>query len=1129
LALFVHVYWCYPFAAYLFDRLKKHNHESIREKKTSEGVTMGKRILIGALMCALVLFLNVAGFSQESAVKGNLGGTVVDSTGAVVTGAKVTLTGATGSETTTSDNEGNFMFTRLIPGSYSVKVEKQGFKAANVKGVEVSIGRTSSLRLQMAPGATTETVEVTADAITVDTMSTANGANLSDSFYAAVPVPRNVSGLFYVAPGVADGGGTGRSNPSISGGSGLENLYIADGVNITDAAYGGLGIFTRQYGSVGSGINLSFIKEVQIKSGGFEPQYGQATGGVVQLVTKSGGDKFHGALEAFGAPREAQASHPSIDTLRNRKIGTDLLTSGGPASGLGVGPGSYDVNFEVGGYVPHIKNLYFFGSFNPNLNTDYSVPPQFAGSPLIQPIRTPVGLFTLQNGKPIYARAWTNSYAGKLTYRINDKNTFETSVFGDPTTTNNSAFRVVNAQNRTVYSNQSYQTRNFVGRYNGTMSPTWLINASMSWNHNDFTENAQNPNVFNITNATTSGLSQTLQGLGFMENHNTDNFAYTVDTSKSFHFGGQHTFMVGFNNQLLNYDDIKSRTGGFFAVPDLGARNAAIYGCAAPTGDPSCPLGFKMNAQYTLSARPACTLCPFMTPLAGGPPVHVAASLSRAEYGPPTVQTEGKYYAAYINDVWTINKYVNVSLGLRGEQYRMAGTAIHYTFTDNWAPRLGLVVDPKGDRKSKIYANFGRYNYQMPLDAAIRSLSNELDIGGLRFAPASTGGNVDINPDGSINIIPDAAHVMNGLAGGTGAGASVSFQSTTGFANGTRMQYEDEWIAGYERDFGHGVIFSARYVDRRLRRIVEDMSGISPEAFNIGAFNQIYLIGNPKSNTDVFTNIKKPLVQAQSAANSLACTTAGGVVGDTDQNGFPYFNGLQACFTDFTGGDAVADGLPDGFANPVRNYQAVEIEMNKSFSKGWLMRANYRIARLQGNYEGAFRNDNGQTDPSISSLFDFTPGVLGLLGDQFANGPLNTDRRHVVNGFFSYSFDRSRLKGLTLGTGIRVQGGTPISEFGNHPAYGNAGEVPFGGRGKLGRTPVNGQVDLHSEYVRKLSERYSLHLAADLFNVSDSQPIRSFDQNRDLSFQAPNSNTDFQSITGYQNPFYARFGVKVQF
>src|SRR5215475_1725926 len=101
---------------------------------------MGRRILISVTACALFLFLGVAGMAQESAVKGNLGGVVVDPTGAVVPGAKVTLTGPTGNETVTSDGEGNFLFTRLNPGIYNVKVEKQGFKATDAKGIEVAIG-----------------------------------------------------------------------------------------------------------------------------------------------------------------------------------------------------------------------------------------------------------------------------------------------------------------------------------------------------------------------------------------------------------------------------------------------------------------------------------------------------------------------------------------------------------------------------------------------------------------------------------------------------------------------------------------------------------------------------------------------------------------------------------------------------------------------------------------------------------------------------------------------------------------------------------------------------------------------------------------------------------------------------
>jgi hypothetical protein len=262
--------------------------EFVCTQEKSKEQQMGKKIAVGILGLVLSLVLGLVAMAQDSSVKGNLGGVVVDSTGAVIPGAKVTLSGPTGTQTINSENDGNFLFSRLAPGTYSLKVEKQGFKAADAKGVQVEVGRTANIKMQLQPGAATETVEVSAEAVTVDTASTASGSNLSDTFYSKVPTPRNVSGLFYVAPGVADSGGSGRANPSISGGSGLENLYIADGVNITDAAFGGLGVFTRNQGSVGSGINLSFIKEVQVKTGGFEPQYGQATGGVVQIVTKSG-------------------------------------------------------------------------------------------------------------------------------------------------------------------------------------------------------------------------------------------------------------------------------------------------------------------------------------------------------------------------------------------------------------------------------------------------------------------------------------------------------------------------------------------------------------------------------------------------------------------------------------------------------------------------------------------------------------------------------------------------------------------------------------------------------------------------------------------------------------------------
>src|SRR3954449_5375535 len=257
---------------------------------------MTKKMVAALAVLALLTAFTVPAFAQgsaESSVRGNLAGSVVDSSGAVVTGAKVSITGPTGTKSDTTNQDGQFLFPLLSPGFYSLKVEKGSFKTADVKGVEVVTGKTSNVRVGMVAGQQTEVVEVTSSAVTVDVTSTAVAANLTDTFYQSVPVARGVTGLFYASAGVGSGGGTGSANPSISGGSGLENLYVADGVDITDTSFGGLGTYNRVFGSVGTGINLSFIKEVQVKTGGYEPQYGKSTGGIVQIVTKSGSNQYH--------------------------------------------------------------------------------------------------------------------------------------------------------------------------------------------------------------------------------------------------------------------------------------------------------------------------------------------------------------------------------------------------------------------------------------------------------------------------------------------------------------------------------------------------------------------------------------------------------------------------------------------------------------------------------------------------------------------------------------------------------------------------------------------------------------------------------------------------------------------
>ncbi len=1165
---------------------------------------------IALLIVAVLVTFSLSAFAQESSVKGNLSGTVYDSTGAVVAGAKVTMSGPIGAKQVDTDNQGAFMFPLLTPGFYTVKVEKQGFKATETKGIEIVTNKTVAVRLTLEPGAVSEVVEVSAPAITVDTSTTAVGSNLTDSFYSQVPIARNVTGLFYVAPGaVSSGSNTTRGNPSISGGSGLENQYVADGVNITDGAFGGLGVFSRIYGSLSTGINLSFVQEVQVKTGGYEPQYGKATGGVVQIVTKSGTANYHGSVGAYFQPQGLEAERLLADFG-----GEDPSQARFNMAGQVRHQAAFDISGEVGGYVPGLKDkLFFFGSFNPSWTRDYGTFTQLHDVPLF--LTGPSGGLG-----DLTTKATAYNYAAKLTWKINANHTLEGSVFGDPsrTPTQNGAPGQAfwNVISPTTFDTLSFGTRNVVVRWNGTLSPTWLMNASGSWGHNYLTDTPAAPDLYQVSsninciksdNGTPNdptddgvlvqgdnppgcyssafpigdphltfgqvnpqsfvGLGHStggfaMQGFGYGENTEGDNYGFSLDTQKQFHFLGSHNFSIGYKLDRNFYDGLKFRTGpgtdglvpcvteDYFGAGDATAAYGGAAGQAALAASPGCNWGsiqMRSVSSYNAAAPSVAAQNRFpIFPMPDGSMPHVRLLPLRGEFGTPQFFTAGTYHAIYGMDSWSPWKYLTINAGLRWEQQYMQGNFAHYTWVGNWSPRIGVTVDPWGDRKTKVYVNFGRYNYAIPLDMAIRSLSTENDnplfyftplwqgedlsldptVGGNGFCPSPCAALVQLNPDGTIpNPRLDNAHAYT-------YASTAGLSTGTAISPGTKMESLDEWVVGFERDFGHGVIFSARYIDRRMKRIVEDMAALSPEAYAV--LNQQYLIGNPSPKLDIFTNpieVKYPAGGVAPAQCSDPNLDAGDVV-DTFGNVLgamcivpgPYANGAQP-------GDIVPDGIPDGFPQPVRNYQAMEFEVNKSFSKNWQLRSNYRIARLKGNYEGAFRNDNGQTDPSISSLFDFTAGEFNLLGDQFALGYLNTDRRHVVNTYFSYVFDKSFLKGLTLGTGLNVQSGTPINDLKAHPAYLNSGEIPVNGRGSLGRLPTTGQVDIHADYAFNVTEKSKLRFGIDMFNLVNMKRQTNIDQNEDRSFGVPN--VDFKhtvgTYTGFQRPFYARLMAKWEF
>ncbi len=1109
------------------------------------------------------LMVRSATAQDQSAVTGGLNGVVADPSGASIVDAAVTLTGPQGSIKTTTDKNGRFSVGTLRPGYYDVKVEKAGFSTTTAVHNEVTVSAFSSLSLKMQVGSESTTVQVTAEAVALDTQNTAITANLTDELYNSIPMPRNVTAIFYAAPGVQAGqvagapnqAGPGANNPSIGGASGLENLYVVDGVTITDQAFGSIGTFNRYHGSLGTGINLAFIKEVDVKTYAFEPQYGKATGGIIQMVTKSGGNNYHGALSAYFAPGVFYASRYQFAQF-GYTLTTPSQTLSSPA---------FDAAVEFGGYVPGLKDkLFFFGAFDPSLTRN-----MIAASPLAPAQAVALG--------PVQSTASSMNYAGKLTYKITDRTTLELTAFGDPSKHNSVPWTYSTNAPDTVKSSYNYGSQDELVRLDSAITNSWTFDASYAYNHNHFNETASQPSLYGISNIVPqyTGGASVATGLGQFEPSKNNTYSLAVNTSKIVHLFGTHTLTVGYAYDHTNFIDLPSTSGALFPIVQTNYQGGAV------PANSFVPNGALTNGVFSIApintsdlTDHTCTICPVVNG------VSVYATSTRGQYAGLNVLALGRYHQAFGEDVYQMNKYVTFNLGVRYELQRMTSTLQNYSFGPSWSPRLGVNIDPTGDHKSKVFFNYGRNYWAAPLDAAIRSLGGEVDSYTMSYAPVYNAAT------GVFSIIPDQAHALNGTPQSTSDGSVTNFaapfyhQGGEGVLAGTKQEYEDEYVAGYERNIGKTLVLKARYSDRRLGRIIEDIGSQSPEgAFVDGGYNGG--ISNPGPSTDMSINEQEvtytpaQYAAAQAAAANTGAAYVAPVAGctasfDAKGNltatndtaaalGNIFVDGKNqpvggACITNNTvaGSKAVpgvnangGDGIPDGFAKPIRRFNSVEFELDKRFSEHWLAVVNFRWGNLYGNYEGAYRNDNGQSDPGISSLFDFTTGKLGLLGSQFTPGPLSTDRRAVGNMFLSYNFAggsgfSNHLRGLTVGLGARGQAGVPLSVLGDHPVYLNDGEIPIGGRGAAGRTPATTQLDLHAEYALPLGhvfgESSRLRLTMDTFNVTNSQFQTAREQNSQLGASSypivgntPPINTDYNRPTSFQAPFYARGSVRYEF
>ncbi|PYO86578.1 MAG: hypothetical protein DMD66_13235, partial [Gemmatimonadetes bacterium] len=245
--------------------------------------------------CVFVIVLCVLSRSLTAQeVSGNLQGRGVSPQAEPVADVRVTVAGSSiqGTRGTRTDSQGFFQVLALPAGSYTVRLERIGFRPVVVDSLLVRIGNTTNLGLITLEPQALELGEIVINAqrLSIDPASTTIGANVDAATYDALPVGRDYRSVVAFLPHANTSYYPGDP-VNIGGATGLENAYFIDGVNVTDVHLDPpASDFVLPY---------NFVRTVEVKEGGYDAGYGRAIGGTVNAVTYSGGNAFEGSVFAF--------------------------------------------------------------------------------------------------------------------------------------------------------------------------------------------------------------------------------------------------------------------------------------------------------------------------------------------------------------------------------------------------------------------------------------------------------------------------------------------------------------------------------------------------------------------------------------------------------------------------------------------------------------------------------------------------------------------------------------------------------------------------------------------------------------------------------------------------------------
>ncbi len=316
-----------------------------------------RRCIFAVIGIALLVFALSAADLFAQAPSSKMFGTVTDEQGTPLPGVAVEATSPklVGKGVAITDEKGVYRLFALTPGIYKLAFTLQGFKTVTREGIIVELEQTVKLDVPMPLGALEEQVTVIGQSPLVDVKSTVKGMTMTKEMFSSLPRGRDFDSLVGAVPGVQNE--RLLSGISVDGASGAENMFYVDGTDITNP----------YVGVRGQGVAFEFVDEVQVKASGYQAEFGGSLGGVIQVITRQGGNAFHG--DVLGFYSGSSLNGKERDTLRLGLYDINVAEYVNYQDLYGKdNVDRIEAGFNLGGYV--IKDrFWFFGSLLPVFNT----------------------------------------------------------------------------------------------------------------------------------------------------------------------------------------------------------------------------------------------------------------------------------------------------------------------------------------------------------------------------------------------------------------------------------------------------------------------------------------------------------------------------------------------------------------------------------------------------------------------------------------------------------------------------------------------------------------------------------------------------------------------------------------